>query len=84
MLNKNSVQNLLACVEIAQKTGQITPDAMVSVGIAYQNGKTLFEKMDDGDVLIVFSPKKKEMEPGESGEVSLKPAAKKPAKEDAK
>lgn len=69
MITKNDLKVLLQCVESTQKTGNVHPDAMVVVGVTYQNTKKAIESMDDGDLLILFSPKKNEL-PGESGEQS--------------
>lgn len=82
MLTKKDLQNLLGSVEIAQRAGQIPPASMVVVGAAYQNGLSMLEKMQDGDMLVMFTAKKNDLEPGESGEQSqpeaeLKPAPKK-------
>lgn len=82
MLTKKDLQNLLGSVEIAQRAGQIPPASMVVVGAAYQNGLAMLERMADSDVIITFTPKKNDLEPGESGEQSqpeaeLKPVPKK-------
>ena len=82
MLTKKDLQNLLGSVEIAQRAGQIPPASMVVVGAAYQNGLSMLEKMQDGDMLVMFTAKKNDLEPGESGEQSqpeaeLKPVPKK-------
>lgn len=53
MITKQTLQNLLACVEISQKAGQIPTDAMMSVGMAYANAKAVFSTMSDSDTLIV-------------------------------
>ena len=68
-MTKNELINLTLCVEVAQKNGHIPADAMVQIGVAYAKAKQAIEGMEDGDILIVFSPKKNEL-PGESGEQS--------------
>ena len=68
-MTKNELINLTLCVEVAQKNGHIPADAMVQIGVAYAQAKQAIEGMEEGDILIVFSPKKNEL-PGESEEPS--------------
>lgn len=60
----------MACVELAQASGKIALNAMLRVGIAVNNAQAAMDKMTDSDVLIVFTPKKNDLEPGESAEPS--------------
>lgn len=52
-MNKQNLQNLLACVEIAQASGKISADAMAHVGMAYIQAKSLFNEMSESDVLVI-------------------------------
>ena len=80
MISKNDLQALMLCTEVAQTSGKVGVDAMIGVGVAYQNAKRALSDMHEGDMLIVFSPKKNEVQPGESGEQSQNQADLKPEK----
>lgn len=77
MLTKEDLQNLIACVEVAQKTGNIAAGAMLPVGAAYTKANALFQQMQPGDVLIVGTAKKNSL-PEQSEEQSQKPAGNEP------
>jgi len=72
-MTKQDIQTILACVEVAQSSGKIALNAMLRVGIAVENAQAIMGKMADSDVLIVFSPKKNDLEQGESKEQSQTP-----------
>ena len=73
-MTKNDLQAIMACVEVAQQSGKIAMNAMLRVGIAVQSAQMLMDKMEPSDVLIVFTPaKKNDLEPGGSAEPSQKP-----------
>lgn len=74
MITKNDLNVFLACIESTVKSGNVATDALIAVGLANRNLKAAIEAMDDGDMLILHSPKKKDL-PGESGEQSLPEAA---------
>ena len=71
-MTKNDLANLLKCLEIVQGMGKIEPAAMLTMGVTYTNATNDLSKMNDGDVLIVFTPEaaKKNEVPAESGEQS--------------
>lgn len=68
VISKREIANLLACVEALSATGKIKPEAMIEVGVTYSNAKRALDSMDDGDVLIVFSPSKKNEQPDPGGQ----------------
>lgn len=59
MITKGNLELLIKCVEVCQQSGKIGADAMVPVGIAYNNAKQTIEGMDEGDCLILFHPSEK-------------------------
>lgn len=62
MLNKKDLQTLKACLEIVVKSGKVEPEALISVGVTYNNIDMAIKSLEDGDVLIKFTPAKKNTE----------------------
>lgn len=63
MITRNDLAVFKSCIETLLQNGKIAPDAMLTVGIAYENLKKAIEKMQEGDVLVVFTPSKKNEKP---------------------
>ena len=63
MITKRDLMTLKSCVDALSKSGNIAADAMMTVGMTYQNVNNAIEKMSDGDILIVFTPGKKNDDP---------------------
>lgn len=59
MITRNDLAVFKSCIETLSQNGKIAPDAMLTVGITYENLKKAIEKMQEGDVLVVFTPSKK-------------------------
>jgi len=74
MFTKQHLQNLLGCVEIAQRSGQIPVDAMANAGISYTVAKRVFEQMGDDDILFATPPAGKEKKTDIPAEASPKAA----------
>lgn len=59
MISKNDLSIAIKSIETISSNGKVHPDAMIQVGLSYANFKKMVDSMDDGDVLVVFKPSKK-------------------------
>lgn len=59
MISKKDISIAIKSIETVSSNGKVHPDAMIQVGLSYANFKKMVDGMDDGDVLVVFKPSKK-------------------------